>query len=157
MPDREHLRRLSKVWIKHPIYFLTACTDQRRRILTAPDISKMLIASWQASPRINGWAVGRYVVMPDHVHFFAQPFAEAKSLSIFMRDWKRWSGSQIARAQILEPPIWQREFFDHVLRSFSSYDQKWEYVRENPVRAGLVAKADDWPHAGECERLHFRM
>jgi REP element-mobilizing transposase RayT len=45
--------------------------------------------------------------------------------------------------------IWQRRFFDHVLRNEESYAQKWEYVRENPVRAGLVANADDWPYAGE--------
>ncbi len=155
MPEREHLRRLSKIWIKHPVYFLTVCTCARRPLLIQPGMPALLIDSWRNSARINGWAVGRYVVMPDHVHFFAKPIREAKSLSVFMRDWKRWTGGQIAQAQTLEPPIWQREFFDHVLRSVGSYDQKWAYVRENPVRAGLVAKADDWPHAGECDRLHF--
>ncbi len=74
-----------------------------------------------------------------------------------MRDWKRWTGGEIARTQALYPPIWQREFFDHVLRSVSSYDQKWGYVRENPVRAGLAARPEDWPHSGECEQLHFRL
>ena len=43
----------------------------------------------------------------------------------------------------------QRGFFDHLLRSAESYGQKWNYVRENPVRAGLVEKAEDWPYAGE--------
>lgn len=46
-------------------------------------------------------------------------------------------------------PVWQRGFFDHVLRSDESYAQKWDYVRENPVRAGLVKRAEDWPYAGE--------
>jgi putative transposase len=46
-------------------------------------------------------------------------------------------------------PIWQRGFFDHLLRSDESYSQKWNYVRENPVRAGLVSKAADWPYSGE--------
>jgi REP element-mobilizing transposase RayT len=44
---------------------------------------------------------------------------------------------------------WQRGFFDHVLRSDESYAQKWNYARENPVRAGLVDNADDWPFSGE--------
>jgi len=57
----------------------------------------------------------------------------------------------------LAPPIWQAEFFDHVLRSAHSYDQKWVYVRENPVRAGLVARPEDWPHAGESERLLLKL
>jgi len=41
----------------------------------------------------------------------------------------------------------------NVLRSSESYSQKWDYVRENPVRAGLVANADDWPWQGEVESL----
>jgi REP-associated tyrosine transposase len=45
--------------------------------------------------------------------------------------------------------IWQRGFFDHLLRSDESYAQKWNYVRENPVRAGLLTNADDWPYSGE--------
>jgi putative transposase len=146
---------LAKVWAKTPIYFLTTCTEHRRPVLTAPGIPELLAKSWQASVKINGWAVGRYVVMPDHVHFFAQPIGSAKSLNGFMRDWKRWTASEIMRVHPLAPPIWQREFFDHVLRSASSYGQKWQYVRENPVRAGLVTRGDDWPHAGECEFLHF--
>jgi hypothetical protein len=46
-------------------------------------------------------------------------------------------------------PLWQPGSFDHVLRNDESYSQKWEYVRENPVRAGLVRKADEWPFEGE--------
>jgi REP element-mobilizing transposase RayT len=46
-------------------------------------------------------------------------------------------------------PFWQPGFFDHVLRNDESYTQKWKYVRENPVRAGLVSRADDWPYQGE--------
>src|SRR4029077_13534604 len=45
--------------------------------------------------------------------------------------------------------LWQPGFFDHVLRNDESYSQKWEYVRENPVRAGLVVRADEWPYQGE--------
>jgi ABC-type histidine transport system ATPase subunit len=41
--------------------------------------------------------------------------------------------------------IWQRGFFDRVIRNDESYSEKWNYVRENPVRAGLAAGADDWP------------
>ena len=43
--------------------------------------------------------------------------------------------------------------FDHVLRSHESYADKWRYVLENPVRAGLVTRAGDWPYAGEIAPL----
>jgi hypothetical protein len=39
--------------------------------------------------------------------------------------------------------------FDHVLRSDESYAEKWNYVRDNPVRAGLVKSADNWRYQGE--------
>jgi putative transposase len=48
-----------------------------------------------------------------------------------------------------EMSLWQPGFFDHLLRNDESYSQKWEYVRLNPVRAGLVKRADEWPHQGE--------
>jgi hypothetical protein len=44
-------------------------------------------------------------------------------------------------------------FFDHVLRSTESYSEKWNYVRDNPVRAGLVSNADEWKYSGEVELL----
>jgi hypothetical protein len=71
--------------------------------------------------------------------------------------WKSYTSEQI---QALGPPrsspaattLWQRDFFDHVLRSSESYSEKWKYVRDNPVRAGLVS-IDAWKYAGEIETL----
>ena len=155
MPQRQHLQRLTRIWAKNPIYFLTVCTAQRRMVLRTQHAANILVSAWHSASDLYGWAVGRYVVMPDHVHFFAQPWSDAKSLSDFMRDWKKWTARRLADAAIASPPIWQAEFFDHVLRSANSYSEKWEYVRENPVRAGLVAEADQWPYQGECESLRL--
>jgi hypothetical protein len=41
-------------------------------------------------------------------------------------------------------PVWQEESFDHVLRSDESFDQKVEYIRQNPVRRGLVTRPEDY-------------
>jgi len=49
-------------------------------------------------------------------------------------------------------PHWQKGFFDHVLRSAESYSQKWHYVRENPVRAGLISRWEDWPYSANFIR-----
>ena len=45
--------------------------------------------------------------------------------------------------------LWQPGFFDHLLRHDESYSEKWLYVRENPIRNGLVEKWEDWPYRGE--------
>jgi putative transposase len=53
-------------------------------------------------------------------------------------------------------PHWQKGFFDHILRNEESYCGKWSYVRENPVRAGLVKNWQEWPFVGEIFDLEFR-
>ena len=50
-------------------------------------------------------------------------------------------------------PLWQPEYFDHVLRSSESYEEKWEYVCNNPIRAGLAESVDEWKHQGEFTQL----
>jgi len=101
--------------------------------------------------------------MPDHVHFFCRAELGAKSLPPFMQRWKEWTSKRILREATvagivdlglkLTGNLWQEEFFDHVLRSSESYSQKWDYVKENPVRAGLVKNSDEWPWQGEIETL----
>jgi REP element-mobilizing transposase RayT len=155
MPERDHLHRLSQVWIKNPLYFLTVCCAGRRPVLQSALAANIIIRAWEASPKVGGWAIGRYVIMPDHVHFFARTQSAGKPLSGFMREWKCGTASQIIRAHALRPPLWQPEFFDHVLRSADSYSEKWDYVYRNPVRAGLVATPDAWPYSEECNLLAF--
>ena len=70
-----------------------------------------------------------------------------------MQAWKQWTSKRITAELKGTGTIWQSEFFDHVLRSSESYSQKWDYVRENPVRAGLVTDADAWPYQGVIEDL----
>ena len=162
-PVHKHLRRLERVWVDSPIYFITTCTFERRAILSSSDIAAILVQEWRTAHQRHGWAIGRYVIMPDHVHFFCRADLSPSPLQTFMQKWKQWTskriGREIAVAGIGDPglkersTLWQEEFFDHVLRSSESYSQKWEYVKENPVRAGFVNKSDDWPFHGEIESL----
>ena len=89
-------------------------------------------------------AVGRYVIMPDHVHLFVQG-----DPNFLLSAWVGGLKRAMSLAVDMRPRLWQPGFFDHVLRSDESYGQKWQYVVENPVRAGLVKQAEDWPYQGE--------
>jgi len=154
----KHLRRLERVWVDAPIYFVTTCTRQRKPLLACVDVAKVLTDEWRAAHDRHGWAIGRYVIMPDHVHFFCRPELDAKPLSDFVGFWKSYTSRRInafgqPRSTPAATTLWQREFFDHILRSNESYAEKWNYVRDNPVRAALVSSADDWPYAGEIEIL----
>jgi REP element-mobilizing transposase RayT len=118
------LHRLRAVWIKNPIYFLTCCTVERRPVLTTPAAAEIIPTTWREAAEVHGWIVCRHVIMPDHVHFFARARVEAKPLSAFMRDWKKWTARKIVGTGAATAPLWQPEFFEHVLRSSRSYSEK---------------------------------
>ncbi len=91
--------------------------------------------------------------MPDHVHFFCAPGGlDAPSLEVWMRHW-----NSIATRNLGEPgaSVWQRYHWDRQLRKGEGYDDKWEYVRSNPVRHGLVTDADAWPYQGELNESRW--
>jgi REP-associated tyrosine transposase len=154
----KHLRRLDRIWLDSPIYFITMCTKDRRPVLARDKVTEILIEEWRAAHERHGWAVGRYVIMPDHVHFFCRPELGATKLSEFIGAWKSWTSRKIhalggPRSATAATALWQREFFDHALRSDESYREKWNYVFDNPVRAELVSKTQEWKYAGEIETL----
>ncbi len=80
--------------------------------------------------------------MPDHAHLIYSPLRRddgwSYTLPEIMKAIKGRSARQINVALKRTGPVWQEEFFDHVLRSNDSLVERVDYVRQNPVRAGLV-------------------
>ena len=143
------LSRLDIIFIEAPVYFITACTEKRRHLL-ANDDAHEVFRRFCSLARGRGVLVGRYVLMPDHLHLFVCIPPGAVGLSMWMKSLKN-TMSKHWREHGIEAPHWQKGFFDHLIRSGESHAEKWKYVRENPVRAGLVEKAEDWPHAGAIQ------
>ena len=153
MPHR--LRRLDEVWSPRgrPVFFITLCTADRRCWLADPDIADAFRSFSACSPeRAQVW-VGRFVLMPDHIHAFVSAEG-SQSLSRWVGSLKGFLASR-KRGQAVPGTAWQQGFFDHALRGSESYSEKWAYVRMNPVRAGLVEKPEDWPYAGEIHRIEW--
>lgn len=146
------LRRLDRVFIDAPIYFLTACTSDRRSILNCKPVQNAFWTFYLNSPQHGAW-IGRYVLMPDHLHLFVS--VDEMPLSKWVKSLKN-ALSKTLRTAGQEGTHWHKGFFDHLLRSGESYLQKWDYVRANPVCAGLVESAVDWPYAGEIHDLEYQ-
>jgi REP element-mobilizing transposase RayT len=121
------------------VYFLTLCVEQRIHVLA--DAS-----AWNALneviKRLERWEFLAVIMMPDHLHMLVGPKCQrAESLSQMIRWFKRWFN------ELMPTPIpWQTGGFDRLLRSDESAEQKWHYMRENPVRAGLVSDFRSWPY-----------
>ena len=151
---KQRLRRLEMVFVRSPIYFVTACTENRRHVLATSAIHETFLHFGKEGPLHGAW-IGAYVIMPDHLHVFVATDDEKIAISAWMKSLKN-TISKTLRANGVAPPHSQKTFFDHLLRSSESYSEKWNYVRANPVRAGLVAKAEDWPYLGEIFALEYR-
>lgn len=102
--------------------------------------------------------------MPDHLHLFVafggdfEPTIVKRNLSP-LSEWMKSLKNSISttlRVMNVRPPHWQKGFFDHVMRSEESYSQKWLYVAENPMRAGLAVRPDAWPYQGEIYPLEAK-
>ena len=92
--------------------------------------------------------------MPDHLHFLCAPgFFEPSDLKAWIRFWK--SRASLAWPYPEDKPVWLRDFWDTQMRNGAQYSEKWHYIRNNPVTAGLVADADAWPFQGEIHPLEW--
>lgn len=89
------------------------------------------------------------VVMPDHVHLILSAGRDEEGRAIelaeMMNGIKGASAHSVNQALGRTGHVWQDESFDHVLRSSETVREKKDYVKENPVRKGLVKRAAQWP------------
>src|SRR5689334_23589106 len=92
---------------KSPLYFFTACAAGRRHILATQSAFDVLTDVWRRSGDLDGWFVGRFVLMPDHVHFFAMAAPTAKPREVWLKMWKSVSSRRLAKALNSEASIWQ--------------------------------------------------
>jgi REP element-mobilizing transposase RayT len=112
------------------IIFLTVCTKNRQAVLANETNHQHLLAAWR---KADHWLVGRYVIMPDHVHLFCSPSTiPAQPMDSWVRFWKSLVTKSVACGEGL---LWQTDFWDSQLRRRNNYDAKWKYVLNNPVRA----------------------
>lgn len=151
LPQRKHPIHLptSYRFNRSQIQFVTVVAAQRRPILTEPRLYALMIDGWE-NPK-NHWLVGRYLIMPDHLHFFCAPAHENTPLISWLTFWK----SAVAKKSPLAGKLWQKNFWDTQIRTHEHIDEKWEYIRENPVHCGLVAKSDDWQWQGQIHQLQW--
>ena len=139
-------RKWSNLNIPGALHFVTgnfldriAIFNQEACCQSFIDILSTLLTEWPCKPIA-------YVLMPDHIHLFV-----CGDGTFRLAEWVKGLKRAISAVFPKEPrrSLWQPGFFDHLLRNDESYDQKWTYVCENPVRAGLVSKVEDWPFQGE--------
>ena len=127
-------------------YFLTLCTNERRKILANALLVETLVAVLRNACESLFFNVNAYCFMPDHLHLVVFGVSDGASLTSFMQAFKSLAARETRKSGIGK--LWQKGFYDHILRDGESIDAASWYAFLNPVRAGLVRRAEEWPYSG---------
>jgi putative transposase len=121
------------------VFFITICCQPKgENQLCRSEIAEQLFSAARFYWERSLWGLPLLLLMPDHVHMLATFGLEA-SMENVVRNWKRYLARRVGIR-------WQRDFFDHRLRNDESFTEKANYILNNPIRAGLVARFEDWPY-----------
>ena len=131
-------------WGTSVVYFLTLCEKDRRNAWSNDEFFGAFFRASEKLSDHNLWFISAAVIMPDHLHVLATPLrSRDQPIGNLSAALKRWIKAEMPTA------TWnfQSGSFDRLLRENECAQQKWLYMRENPVRAGLVEHWEDWPYS----------
>ncbi len=130
------------------IFFVTTVTAQRQPIFRRGENADLLIDTLANYRDERKYLLHEFVVMPDHLHALITPGDEI-SLERAMQFIKGgFSFRSHGRG-----PVWQASFTNHRVRDVEDYQKHREYIWFNPVRARLVARAEEYPYSSAAGRL----
>ena len=137
---RRSLPHETPLWVdtSQSVFFITCCAkDRSAGPFSCSGTAHGLLDSVAHRVRKGEWWAHAATIMPDHVHLILS-FSQDVLLEKSVQNWKHWTSHEFGI-------LWQRDFFEHRLRSDESFEQKIDYVLQNPVRAGLVKDWREWP------------
>lgn len=123
------------------IFFVTTVTAQRQPIFRRETTAQLLIDTLAHYRDEQKYLLHEFVVMPNHLHALLTPERNL-SLERAMQFIKGGFSFRLRQGH-----IWQASFTNHRVRDWEDYERHREYVRMNPVRARLVARAEEYPYS----------
>jgi len=129
-------------------YFLTFCTDYRRRLFTTEEAVTLVREQILRAARENQFGIIACCFMPDHLHLLIAAQCESSDCLQFIARAKQYSGYYYA--QRYRRRLWQRYGYEHLLRDDELTLVVARYIFENPVRARLVSGVEDYRFSGSC-------
>ena len=126
---------------------MTARANRKEMILETAAMKDLFLHTVARAKKKYDFRIENFCVMGNHFHLIVQPLNGA-SLSAIMQ----WIMSVFAmtwnRIHQLSGHVWGARFFSRLLASLPEFLQVWQYIDDNPVKAGLVERAEEWRHGG---------
>jgi putative transposase len=141
--------RLPHARIDGALYFVT--WRLREGLADLSDQERDLVASSLRHFDGRRYGLHAYVVMNDHVHVMIEPHPDFR-LETILHSWKSFSAKRIGEHRRHVGAIWQDEYFDRIIRDEVEYQQKRDYVLDNPFRRWPALETYSWCWAIGMER-----
>jgi putative transposase len=139
-------RNLPHWELEGSVYFITFNTWEKLEL--TPAARQVVLNACKFFDR-QRYQIFCLVVMPDHVHMLMQPLEKSDnkfwSLSSILHSMKSYSSKQIPKVMKHIGTVWQDERHDHIVRDEREFQVFWEYIRQNPVKAGLSVTPEEYP------------
>lgn len=143
-----------RVIIPGAIYFFTLNLRNRGSKLLTKEINKLRIA-FQRAKKKYPFKIEGIVILPDHIHMMLRLPLSDGNFSLRIRLIKSNFTHQLQRNEYInqsrrkkgERGIWQRRFWEHLIRDEKDYEHHLNYIHFNPVKHGYVTRPADWPYS----------
>lgn len=144
-PIRARIRRW---YVPDAVYFIVGVTQSRHPLFAKEDNVMLLRETLRNVKELYPFSMHAYVFLPDHFHLLIF-VPETTNISKLMQSWQRnFTRNYKAARGITEPlRLWQRGFWDHVIRDADDWDRHFHYIHYNPVKHGYVRRVRDYPHS----------
>ena len=129
-------------------FFITSVTAQRRAIFSRDVAADLLVDVFLYYRGQGKYLLHEFVIMPDHIHALITP---TDAISLERAEQFIKGGFSFRLKSSL--PVWQPSFTNHRIRDDEDCDRHREYIWSNPVRAGLVAKAEDYLYSSAAGKF----
>jgi len=126
-------------------YFVTTSCFNKQKIFIRDDVVKIIFDTIDWLENNNYIDCYFVIVMPDHLHLVFQLLG-TKTLSEVMKSLKGFTGRKIKEKLRLDTPVWQNQFYDHLIRKDEDLLGIMKYCLYNSVRAGLVENPFNYPY-----------
>jgi REP-associated tyrosine transposase len=143
---KKQLRLQARDYIGRRTYFVTVCTENRAAFFSDPATGRWLLEKLIAAVAGLNFVLHAYCVMPDHVHFVCEGLADTCNLIQLVEGFKQRTAYEFSKTRSRR--LWQRRYYDHVLRPNECVEDIACYIWWNPVRKGLCAEPHHHPLSG---------
>ena len=133
-------------------YFVTTKTWQNRAIFQVTEVAEMVLARLLECRSEGAYLLHEFVIMPDHLHVLLTP-SGTTTLEKAIQLIKGGSSFTIHQARNHAMQVWLPGFHDWTIWDMADYEAKRDYIRMNPVRAGLVERPEEWQFGSACGKF----